>query len=202
MKLYYTPGACSMAAHIVLNEANADFAIEKVDLAAKTTETGADFTEVTSKGAVPALDLGNGEVLTEGAAILQYLADRFPDADLAPANGTLARTRLQEMLTYISSEVHKSFGPLFWPNSSDEIKGAFRGLLEKKFAHLNDVLADGRAWLTGDKFTVADAYFFVMTAWAGHHKISLDAWPNVGALAGKIAGREKVLQTLKAEGLA
>lgn len=201
MKLYYSPGACSMASHVVLNEIGKPFEIEKVDTKTKVMESGRDYWAINPKGAVPALELAGGEVLTEGPAILQYIADTNGATELSPPTGTLARARVQEMLNYIGSELHKTFSPLFQPGKSDAEKDAIRALVAKKFEWLETRLADGRAYLTGSSFTVADAYAFVVTNWSHLTGISLDAWPKLQAYMQRIAARPSVQATLKAEGL-
>jgi glutathione S-transferase len=201
MKLYYSPGACSLSPHIVLNEAGLPYTAEKVDLKSKKTESGADFITVNSKGAVPALVLDGGGVLTEGAAIVQYLADQKPESGLAPRAGTLERYRLMEILNYIATEVHKSFGPLFNPMASAELKAGAIANLEGKFNWLSGFLGD-KKFLMGDGFTVADAYLFTVLSWTGHVKMDLSRWPSLAAYVARVAARPKVQATLKAEGLA
>jgi len=201
MKLYYMPGACSLASHIALQEVGADFDIEKVDTSSQKTETGEDFSDITSKGLVPALKLDDGEVLTEGAAILQYIADQYPDAGLAAKPGTLARARVQEHLTYVSSELHKSFGPLFADSASDEQKEAAREIVGKKLDHINKILSDGRQYLVDNKFTVADAYLFVVANWSNFTGIDLSKWSNVADFVKRVSEREKVQAAMQAEGL-
>jgi glutathione S-transferase len=201
MKLYYMPGACSLASHIALQEAGADFDIEKVDTSTQKTETGDDFSDITSKGLVPVLKLEGGEVLTEGAAILQYIADQYPDADLAAKPGTLERARVQEHLTYVSSELHKSFGPLFAASASDEQKDAARKIVGKKLDHINKILSDGRDYLVNNRFTVADAYLFVVANWSNFTDIELAKWSNVADFVKRVSEREKVQAAMQAEGL-
>lgn len=201
MKLYYSPGACSLASHIALKEIGVAHDIEKVDTKAKKTEKGADFWAINPKGYVPAIELAPGQVLTEGAAILQHLADSNPGSKLAPAAGTLERARLNEWLTFISSEFHKAFGPLFYPNSTDDAKAAARTNVEKRLGFLDKTLSDGRAYLTGTTFTVADAYAFVVANWTNFVGISLDAYPHVKAYQARVGGRPAVQSALKAEGL-
>lgn len=200
MKLYYTPGACSMAPHIALREAGLGFDLEKVDLMGKKTETGADFTAINPKGYVPALKLDNGELLTEAGVILQYIADQKPASGLAPAAGTLPRYRLMEMLNFISTEIHKNFGPLFRPDSTEDAKKAAQENINKRFDYINQQLA-GKQYLLGDTFTVADCYFGTVLGWCQHLKMDLSGWPNIGAYAGRVMGRPAVQATLKAEGL-
>lgn len=201
MKLYYSPGACSLASHVILHEIGKPFEIEKVDGRTKVTEHGTDFRTINVKGAVPALDIGGGEVLTEGAAILQYIADSNGATELAPPTGTLARARVQEMLNFVASELHKAFGPLFMPGSTDEGRENAKQTIGKKFDWLESRLADGRAFLTGGTFTVADAYAFVISNWANMMQIPLDAWPKLKAYVERIGQRPAVQAAMRAEGL-
>jgi len=201
MKLFYSPGACSMASHVILHEIGKPFEIEKVDGKAKTTEKGTDFWTINAKGAVPALQLADGEVLTEGAAILQYIADSNGATELAPPVGTMARARVQEMLNFVSSELHKGFGPLFHPGKTDEEKDAAKAAIGKKFDWLESRLADGRTYLTGSAFTVADAYAFVVTNWSKGMNISLDKWPKLKAFVERVSARPSVQAAMRAEGL-
>jgi glutathione S-transferase len=200
MKLFYTPGACSLSPHIVLHEAGLPFEAEKVDLKSKKTESGADFNAVNPKGAVPALQLENGEVLTEGVAIVQYLADRKPETGLAPQNGTLPRYRLQEWLNFVSTELHKGFSPLFNPGLPDDMKEITKQGLTKKLAHLEGHLAK-HPYLMGEGFTVADAYAFTILSWAKMFAIDLSPYPNVVAFMGRVAERPSAQAAMKAEGL-
>jgi len=203
MKLYYSPGVCSQSVHIALNEAGIDHRIEKVDLTAKTTESGADFARINPLGYVPALELDDGEVLLEAPAILQYVADLKPEAGLAPANGTRERVRLQAELNYVASELHKSFGPFFAPVKPEgALKDQALTKLAKRFDALEAKLADGRDYLMGDRFTVADAYAFVVASWAGLIGFDLSSHPRVQAYVARIAARPKVRETLEREGLA
>jgi len=202
MKLYYLPGACSLASHIALREAGETFDLERVDNATKKTEAGADFLAINPKGYVPVLTLDGGDVLTEGAAILQFIADQNPTTGLAPQAGTLERTRLQEHLSYVSSELHKSFSPLFNPASTDSEKAAAKTRVAQKLDQVEQILTDGRNFLLGDHFTVADAYLFVVANWTGPTGIGLDAWPKIAAFQQRVASREAVQAALKAEGLA
>ena len=197
MKLYYSPGACSLSPHIVASEAGIPLELVKVDLKAHKTESGEDFYAINPKGYVPALKLDDGSFLTEGPAIVQYLADQKPDAHLIPANGTFARYKVIEWLTFINSEIHKSFGPLFGA-ASDEVKAEARAKIVKRFTYVDGELA-GKQYLVGDQFTVADAYMFVMLTWAHHMKIDLPA--NLAAFFGRVAQRPKVHQAMKDEGL-
>jgi len=201
MKLYYKPGTCSLASHIVLREIGKIFELESVDTDAKTTETGADFSKINPKGYVPALRLGSGEVLTESPAILQYIADQNPDADLAPKPGTLERARLQEHLNYISAELHKAFVPFFSPHASDDEKRVAKANVELKMDHFESIFSDGREYLLGNKFSVSDAYLFVVSSWTKFTGIGMDKWPNIAAFSTRIAGRENVKNAMHTEGL-
>ena len=200
MKLYFSPGACSLSPHIVLLEAGQQFTTERVDLRTKLTADGADFRAINPKGYVPALELQDGTVLTEGVAIVQYIADLAPQSKLAPAAGTIERYRLIEWLSYISSEVHKSYSPLFKPGSSEEAKAAARSALGERLTWLSGQL-EGRQFLMGDQFTVADAYLFTTLSWAGYVQFSLSDWPVMQAYAARIGERPAVQQALRAEGL-
>jgi glutathione S-transferase len=200
MKLYYSPGACSLASHIALQEAGLPFEAVKVDGRAKKAANGEDYWQVTAKGYVPALRLDDGQVLTEGTAILPYIADRNPDSGLAPAAGTLERYRMHEWLGYINSEVHKGFGPFFTPGVSDEAKAAAKAALGKRFAFVQQAL-EGREFLVGDRFTVADAYLFTVLGWTRIVGIDLAEWPVLKAWHGKIAHRPAVQAAMRAEGL-
>ena len=200
MKLYFSPGACSLSPHIVLLEAGLPFTLEKVDMSSKTTASGADFSTINPKGYVPALELDNGDVLTEGAAIVQYLADQAPDKQLAPANGTTARYQLMGWLNFISTEVHKNYSPLFDPSASDDIKTLAHKNLTRRYTYVNTALQTND-YLFGNQFSVADAYLFVVTNWAGHVKFDLADFPHVAAFQKRIASRPAVQQALRAEGL-
>ena len=200
MKLYYSSGACSLAPHIVLREAGLPFEAEKVDLRSKKTESGGDFLAVNPKGAVPALQLDDGQVLTEGPAIVQYLADQKPEAGLAPQNGTLPRYRLQEWLNFVSTELHKGFAPLFNPALPEEAKKITKEGLAKKIEHLDRHLA-GNSYLMGQGFTVVDAYAFTVLNWAKMFEIDLAPYPNVSAFMGRVAERPSAQAAMKAEGL-
>jgi glutathione S-transferase len=200
MKLYYSPGACSLSPHIVANEAGLAIDLEKVNLAEHKTESDQDYMAVNPKGYVPALRLDDGSVLTEGPAIVQYLADQKPASGLAPAAGTIDRYRLQEWLNFIGTELHKSFSPLFNKASSDDVKNTAKTSINKRLGYLNDQLAS-RQYLMGGNFTVADAYAFTIVNWTNFVGIDLKPYPNVGAYMGRVAARPKVQETLKAEGL-
>jgi glutathione S-transferase len=200
MKLYYSSGACSLSPHIVALEAGIDLQLEKVDGKAKLTETGADFWQINPKGYVPALVLDNGELLTEGPAIVQYLADLKPASSLAPANGTLARYRLQEMLGYINSELHKTYSPLFKPETPAEVRQERKGYLRKRYALLEGVLTK-QPWLLGEQFTVADAYLFTVTSWAKHVDLDLSEFAALAAFQQRVAARPSVQAAMQSEGL-
>ena len=200
MKLYYTPGACSMAADIALHEAGIAFTPERVDLATKKTAAGDDFTKVNPKGYVPALGLDDGSVLTEAGTVLQYIADRKPEAGLAPAAGTMERYRLMEWLNFISSEIHKGFGPLWNPKTPEEVRKGAVAQLGKRFDYVVSVLGT-KPYLMGDRFTIADAYFFTVLNWTNLHKVDLAPWPALQAYMARVAARPKVQETLRAEGL-
>ena len=198
MKLYYTPGACSMNPHIMLREAGLNFDLVKVDLGSHKTPDGKDFYSINPKGYVPALELDNGQVLTENPAIVQYIADQKPETKLAPANGTLERYRLQEWLGFISTELHKTFGPLWNPAVSEGEKKATFDKLTKRFEFVAKNL-EGKQYLMGDHFTAPDAYVFVMLQWAQHHKLDLSKISHLKAYGERIAARPAVQATLAAE---
>jgi glutathione S-transferase len=200
MKLYYFNGACSLSPHIVLLEAGLPFTMVKIDSKTKKTESGADYLAVNSKGAVPALQLDDGRVLTEGPAIVQYLADLKPESGLAPRAGTFERYQLMEILNFITSEVHKSFSPLFNPASSADTKEAFVAALGKKFDWLSGFLGK-KPFLLGNTFTVADAYLFTVLNWTGFVKIDLGKWPILAEYKARVGQRPKVIEAMKAEGL-
>ena len=199
MKLYYSPGACSLSPHIVLCEAGLPHQLIKVDLKAGTIEGDGDFRAVNPKGYVPTLETADGDVITEGPAIVQYLADLAPGKGLAPAAGTLARVRLQEWLNFIATEVHKGFGPLF-RNAPAEWQTVVRDLLARRFAFIAATL-DKQPYLLGEQFSVADAYLFTVLNWCKWVKIDLAPWPALGAYLARVATRPAVQQALKKEGL-
>ena len=200
MKLFLKPGACSLASHIVLEELGRPYETEAVDLAKKVTASGADFWAINPKGYVPALLLDDGDLLTEGPAILQYLADQAPELNLAPANGSKARYQLQSWLTFIGTEVHKNFSPFFNPAATPEMKELARANLQRRLGYVNDQLAD-RDFLMGDTFSVADAYLFTVVGWAKFVQLDLSAWPHLIAFQGRVAARPATQRALKAEGL-
>jgi len=199
MKLFISPGACSLAPHIALNETGADFDAVKVDLATRKVETGDDFLKVNPSGKVPALTLDSGETLTENPAILLYIADQNPDAGLAPRDGTMERYRLLSRLSFLGSEFHKAFVPLFTPGTSDDAKAAAMTAVKNHLAALDKELA-GKDHYAGD-FSVADIYLFVMLGWPAHVGIDMSAYPALGAYCARIAQRPAVGSALKAEGL-
>lgn len=201
MRLYIKPGACSMASHIILAEIGGDYAVEVVDTANGETASGANYRDINPKGKVPALEV-EGEVLTEGPAILQFLGDRAANLGLAPAPGTLARARVNEVLNFTGTELHIAFGPLFSPAATDAQKEAARQAVAAELDWLEALLSDGRAHLTGEAFTIADAYVFVVTNWANFTGIALARWPWITAFMGRVAARPAVRRVLKAEGLA
>jgi len=201
MKLYFSPGACSLSPHIVLAETGIRAELEQVDLGSKKTKSGADFTAVNPKGQVPTLVLDDGSTLTEGPAIVQYLADRKPEANLAPANGTVDRYRLQEWLNFVTSELHKGFSPLFNKAVPAEYKTMAKENLANRFAYLDEHLGKGGPFLMGSQFTVADVYAFVVLGWTAYQDIDLGRWPNLKSYVGKIAARPGVQQAMKEEGL-
>ncbi|MDE2305098.1 MAG: glutathione transferase GstA [Gammaproteobacteria bacterium] len=200
MKLYYSPGACSLAPHIALCEAGIACALEKVNLQTKQTETGADYRAVNPKGSVPALALDGGHVLTEAAAILQYLADQAPASGLAPPAGSFERYRLIELLNYVATEIHKGFSPLWNPKATAEWRAAALALLGARFDWLSAHLAN-RNFLMGETFSVADAYLFTVLSWSGHVGVDLGKWPVLGAFQARVGHRPKVQQALREEGL-
>ena len=200
MKLYYAAGACSLSPHIVALEAGIAVELEKVDTKAKRTASGEDYWQINPKGYVPALQLDNGELLTEGTAIVQYLADLKPESGLAPANGTTARYRLQETLGYINSELHKSYTPLFKPDTPDAVRDERKDYLRKRYALLDQHLSK-HDWLIGEQFTAADAYLFTVTNWAQHVGLDLSDFPAIVAFQQRVASRPQVQSALKAEGL-
>ncbi len=200
MKLYYAPGACSLAPHIVAREAGIPLTLEKVDLRARTTASGRAFAEINPKGYVPAIEVRDGEVMTEVSALIQYLADQAPQAGLMPAVGTAERYQVLEWIGFVSTEIHKGFGPLWNPASPEEVKRAAKDKLFQRFAYIDQRLA-GQSYLTGERFTVADAYLFTVTNWTNFHGLSLTEYPNLAAFMSRVAARPKVQEALEAEGL-
>lgn len=200
MKLYYSPGACSLSPHIALHEAGLAHDLVKVDLRAKKTEAGDDFAAINPKGQVPALLLDNGELLTEGPVIVQAIADQAAARNLAPAVGSPERYRLQEWLNFITTELHKNFSPLFNPAIPDDVKNFFRERIMGKFKYADGKLA-GQDYLMGQQFTVADGYLFVMLRWAEAHKFDLSGFQNLMAFKDRVAARPNVQAAMKMEGL-
>ena len=200
MKLYYSPGACSLSPHIALLEAGLPYDLVKVDLKAKKLENGEDYLAVNPKGQVPALGLDNGELVTEGPVIVQYIADQAAAKNLAPTDGSPERRKLQELLTFLNGELHKNFSPLFQPVFADDVKDFFRTRLTAKFKYLDGQLA-GHDYLMGKQFTVADGYLFTLLRWADAHKLDLSMFKNLTAYKERVAARPKVQEALEKEGL-
>jgi glutathione S-transferase len=201
MKLYFSPGSCSLSPHIVLREAGANFELEQVNNQEKKTKSGKDYWTVNPKGQVPCLELDNGDKLTEGPVIVQYIADQKPAAGLAGAADTMERYRIQEWLNFTTSELHKTFGPIFRPTTPDAFKDISRANLGKRFDWIDQQLA-GKQYLMGDKFSIADAYMFTVMRWSPRVNIDISKWPNIKAYVDRVAARPKVQEALKAEGLA
>ena len=199
-QLYYAPAACSLAVHIALLEQGETPKLIKVSTKTKKTDDGGDYLAVTPKGYVPALRIPSGEILTENAAILQYLADNKPGT-IAPKAGTIERFRVNEWLTYNTSEIHKTFSPLFNPATSDEQKKALKDKLADRFNFVEKHLGDGRSYLTGEQFTIADIYVFVVVNWSNFTGIDLAPWPKLGAFQSRVLARPKTQAAMKAEGL-
>ena len=199
MKLYYSPGACSLSPHIVARELGIPVELKKVNTKDKTIEGGGDYWKVNARGYVPALELDNGQILTEGPAIVQYLADQKPESGLAPKAGTMERYRLQEWLNLLTSEVHKQFSPLFKPNTPEDYKKIAKENLATRLDWLDKQLA-GKEYLLGS-FSVADAYLFVLLGWTKPTQIDLARWPNLAAFHKRVGARPKVQEALRAEGL-
>jgi glutathione S-transferase len=200
MKLYYSPGACSLSPHIALLEAGLPYDLVKVDLRAKKLENGDDFLKVNPKGQVPALALDNGEIVTEGPVIVQMIADKVPARNLAPARDSDERYKLLDWLTYINGELHKNIGPLFNPMLSDEAKAVFKDRAMGKFRYVDSQLA-GLDYALGKQFTVADGYLYVMLRWADGMKFDLSGLNNLLAYKDRVAARPKVQEALVKEGL-
>lgn len=201
MKLYSKAGACSLSPHIILRECGLDFTQVNVDLASKQTERGEDYRQINPKGQVPALELDDGTLLTEGPAIVQYLADLKPDRQLLAPTGSLTRYHTLEWLNYIATELHKGFSPLFRPDTPDAYKAQQRQALESKFRYINSELQD-KQWLVGTRFSVADAYLFVVARWAKAVQLDLSGLDALSAWQTRVAERPAVVAALKAEGLA
>jgi glutathione S-transferase len=200
MKLYYSPGACSLSPHIALLEAGLPYDLIKVDLRAKKLENGDDYLKINPKGQVPALVLDSGELVTEGPVIVQMIADSVPAKNLAPARDSAERYKLLEWLNYVGAELHKNFGPMFSPVLAEDAKAFFKDRVMGKFKYLDSQLA-GRDYLMGKQFTVADGYLFTMLSWADRMKFDLSAQPNLLAYQARVAARPKVQEALNKEGL-
>jgi glutathione S-transferase len=200
MKLFYSPGSCSMASHIVLEEIGAKYDAVRVNLKDKTTQDGGDYNAINPKGYVPAVQLDNGELIGENTALLAYLGELVPGKGLMPAAGTLANFRVREWLGFVSSELHKAHSPLFRPDTPEATVQAQKATIAKRYAYVDKALA-GKSYLTGDQFTPADAYLFVVASWAGHVKVDLEPYPNLRAFQARVAARAAVQKVLKDEGL-
>lgn len=201
MKLYYAPGACSLATHILLREAGLPVELERVDIRNKTTEHGEDWMGLNPKGYVPALRLDDGEILTENLVLHGYIADLKPDARLAPAHGTKARLRQDELAVYVSTEIHKTFGAMFNPAMTEDARKATIDRLYTRYKLIEKLLSDDRSYLIGEQFTTVDAYLFTVTNWANMLKIDLSAFPKLLAFQQRVASRPAVQASLVAEGL-
>jgi len=200
MKLYYLKGACSLASFISLNEAGVKFEAIEVDHKTHKTRDGEDLNAINTKGYVPVLRLDDGQILTENVAVLSYIADLSPAAKLAPAAGTFERYRLLELLAYINSEIHKNFGPLFYPTLGEEVKKFARDNLNKRLDWLEKSIGS-KTYLMGEQFTVADAYLYVVLSWSSHVGIDLGKWPALKRHNDRVGARPHVIAALKAEGL-
>src|SRR4051812_32631731 len=200
MKLYFAPGACSLSPHIIMREAGLNFDLEQVNNAEKKTKSGEDYWKVNPKGQVPVLLLDNGEKLTEGPVIVQYIADQAPSSGLAPSAGSLDRYRVQEWLNFTTSELHKTFGPIFRPTTPDEFKKLSKENLGKRFDWLDKQLA-GKAYLMGDKFTIADAYLFTVPRWSPRIAMDLAKGPNLKSYVDRVGAGPKGREAMEAEGL-
>ena len=200
MKLYYSPGACSLSPHIVLRESGLPFELVLASTKTHKLADGTDYYSINPKGYVPLLELDNGERLSEGPAIVQYIADQVPTKNLAPANGTMPRYRLQEWLTFLGTEVHKAFSPLFVPTTTDEAKAAAKTKVQSRLAYVDQQLA-GKSYLLGEQFSVADAYLFVLTNWARPTSTDISSLTNLAAFMARVGARPAVQEALKAEGL-
>jgi glutathione S-transferase len=199
MKLFYVPGACSLSPHIVALELGLPVEFKRVDRTTKQVEgSGGDYNKINTKSYVPALQLDNGEVLTEGAVIVQYLADQKPDAGMIPTAGSMERYRLQEWLNFIATEIHKGFSPLFNPNAPKEIRDAGMERLSGRLTWLENALGK-KPYLMGDKMTVADAYLFTCLRWSARTNVDLGKWPGIRDFMGRMNARPKVIEALKGE---
>jgi glutathione S-transferase len=200
MKLYYAPGVCSLSPHIVLRETRTPFELVKTDIRAKKVADGSDFFEVNPNGYVPALQLDDGTIITEGPAIVQYVADKAGATDLAPANGTIERTKLHQWLNFVSAEIHKGFSPLFNPKMPDDGKAVVKDRLLERFAFLEKHLG-ANDYLMGPQFTVADAYLFTTLGWTKPLSIDMTHFPSLQSYIARITARPAVQEAMKAEGL-
>jgi glutathione S-transferase len=200
MKLYYAPGACSLAVNIALHEAGIAFDLERVDSKTKVTKSGENFWDVNPKGVVPVLVLDTGETLTEVVALLQYVSDRKPEAGLMPKSGSMDHYRALEWLSFIGTELHKQFTPLFKDGTPGDYRVIAKENVMKAFKHIDDHLA-GRQWLAGDRYSIADIYLFVVSNWGRFQEIDVAEWPNLNDLRTRIRARPKVEEAMKAEGL-
>lgn len=200
MKLYYKAGACSLAPHIILRESGRDFTLESVDLMKKTLENGDDYLAIAPKGQIPALLLDDNTLVTEAVVIMQYLADTVPDRQLLAPVGTINRYKTLEWLNFIATELHKGFTPLFRPDTPDDFKPVVRGLLEKKLEYVN-ISLEGNEWISGQRFTIADAYLYNVLRWARAVKLEMTGLQNIDAYMARVAARPSVVAALAAEGL-
>jgi len=200
MKLYYSTGACSLSPHIVLREAGLPFELVLASTKTHQLQDGTDFYTINAKGYVPLLELDNGQRLSEGPVIVQYIADQVPEKKLAPANGSWERYRLQEWLNFITSELHKGFTPLFSPAMPEEAKAQARAKLAERLGWVNEQL-EGKQYLMGEQFTVADAYLFTVSNWGQYVGVDVSGYPNLVAYRARVAARPAVQEALKAEGL-
>ena len=200
MKLYYAPGSCSLSPHIVLRETGLDFELDRIDIRTRQTESGVDYRTINPNGYIPALELDNGEILLEGPAIVQYLADLKPEANLIPKAGTINRYRVQSWLNYVASELHKKFGPLVIPGTPDEAKQKASEDIQQRLELARDRLADND-YLVGNQFSVADVYLYVIVMWIGMFGMDAASWPELEAFKGRIEQRPAVAAAREAEGL-
>lgn len=200
MKLFYKPGACSLASHIVLREAGKEFELARVDLAKKCLDNGDDFLAINPKGQIPALSIDSNTLLTEGVAIMQYVADSAPKSDLLPPVGFLSRYKTLEWLNFVATELHKGFTPLFRPDTPEEFKPTARALLEKKLEYVDAALAN-QQWINGENFSIADAYLFTVLRWAVAVKLNFPQAGNLTAYMQRVASRPAVAAAMAAEGI-
>jgi len=200
MKLFYSPGSCSMASHIVLEEIGAKYEAVSVNLKDKTTQDGKDYNAINPKGYVPAVQLDDGQLIGENTALLAYLGELAPGKGLMPAGGTLANFRVREWLGFVSTELHKNYSPLFRPGTPEATAQAQRETIAKRYAYVEKALA-GKSFLTGEQFTPADAYLFVVASWSGIVKVDLEPYPNLRAFQARVAARATVQKVMKDEGL-